>query len=239
MQTANDVLRIAVCDDQPTDREMIEHMTRETLKLERIECVITTFESGVELMASIRGGAEFQLLLLDVMMKELDGLELAAMLREQGDQTAIIYISAYHEKALSGYEVSAARFLAKPIQPEKLREALLYCVSVLQKNRSVLISTTEGQRRIAVEDILYAETWGRGVRITCADGAVESSMSISRLAAMLPEQFIFCHRAFLVNLAHVRSLRYIEMDMDNGTTLTVSKHRYAEVKNQYMNYLGD
>lgn len=239
MQMGSHSFHIAVCDDQPTDREIIEHMTRETLKLERIDCDITTYESGVELLAAIHSGREFQLLLLDVMMKELDGLELAATLREQGDQTAIIYISAYQEKALVGYEVSAARFLAKPIRPEKLKEALLYCIRVLEKNRSVMISTTEGQRRIVVANILYAETWGRGVRITCTDGTVESGMSISKLAEALPDQFIFCHRAFLVNLAHVRSLRYIEMDMDNGTTLMVSKHRYADVKNQYMNYLGN
>ena len=94
---------------------------------EGLACDLSGYESTTALLTAIQDGAQFHILLLDVMMEGLDGMELAAALRKLGDSTAIIFISSNRELALRGYEVSAARYLAKPLQPEQLREALLYC----------------------------------------------------------------------------------------------------------------
>lgn len=60
-------------------------------------------------------------------MEHLNGMKLATSLRGQGNNSMIIFLSTNREMALQGYEVSAVRYLAKPVQREKLREALLYC----------------------------------------------------------------------------------------------------------------
>ena len=83
---------------------------------EGLACSVSTYESATALLDAIQGGAQFHILLLDVMMEGLDGMELAAALRELGNSTAIIFISSNREMAMRGYEVSAARYLAKPIQ---------------------------------------------------------------------------------------------------------------------------
>ena len=225
---------IAVCDDEPAARELITHMTREILKRENVPCKIKVFDSGVALFDAIGAGADFQILLLDVMMANLDGMALAARLRSLGHQTAIIFISAYHEKALEGYEVSAARFIGKPINPDKMREALLYCVGAIEKDRTIILPTPAGAHRLTVKEIYYAETWGRGIRVTYRGGRIESSTAISRLQEMLADpRFVFCHRAYLINMDHVRALRYGEADMADGSTVPVSKHRYAEIREKF------
>ena len=108
----NKMEEIAVCDDEPMDRQQAEALTTDVMTAEGLVCSLSSYESATALLTAIQGGAQFHILLLDVMMEGLDGMELAAALRKLGDRTAIIFISSNREMALRGYEVSAARYLA-------------------------------------------------------------------------------------------------------------------------------
>lgn len=231
-------VRVGVCDDQPRDLREIESMTKAVLAREGIGCELALYPSGAALLAAVRAGAGFQILLLDVVMEGLDGLALAAALREAGDETAIIFISSNRELAMQGYEVAALRYLAKPLREDKLREALLFCCRTRLGQKEILLPTPEGQRRIPLSDLLYGETWERGVRLTLAQGECRANVKISQLAALLPpRQFVFCHRTLLINLAHVQSIRYCELTLKNGTPLPVSKYRQGEIKEKLLVYL--
>ena len=83
-------LKIAVCDDESADRQQATGLTREIMAAEGLPCDLSAYESGVVLLNAIQSGAQFHILLLDMMMDGLDGMELAATLRELGDSTAII-----------------------------------------------------------------------------------------------------------------------------------------------------
>ena len=186
----------------------------------------------------IQNGAQFQLLLLDVMMDGLDGMALAAALREMGDSNAIIFISSNREMALQGYEVSAARYLAKPLQRPQLREALLYCYKTFCEKKEILLPTEKGQSKLSPSDIIYAESWERGARLQLTSGPIETPAKLSELAAILPERsFTLCHRTILVNLAFVKHLRSREIELADGRMLPVSKYRASDVKKRLLGYL--
>ena len=234
----NPQLQIAVCDDEAIDRQQAADLTREIMKAEGLVCDLSAYESGAALLAAIQGGAQFHILLLDVMMDGLDGMELAAALRELGDSTAIIFISTNREMALRGYEVSAARYLAKPLREDQLREALLYCYKTFCEKKELLLPTEKGQSRLAPSGIIYAEPWERGSRLWLTGGPIETSVRISELASMLPERsFTFCHRTILVNLAFIKHLRANELELADGRTLPVSKHRVCELKKRLLGYM--
>ena len=237
-ETTRPQLHIAVCDDEALERQWIAELVNQTMMEEELSCRITSYESGTDLLFAIQHGAQFQILLLDVMMDGLDGMALAAALREKGDHTAIIFISSNLEMALRGYEVEALRYLAKPVDRERLREALLFCYRTRLAQKEILLPTASGQSRILPSDLIYAETWERGVRLILKDGREETGLKISELAAMLPErQFVFCHRTILVNLAFIQSIRYCELELKSGATLPISKYRQSEVRKQLMRYL--
>lgn len=234
----NPSVSIAICDDEPDDLNELEDMTKELLEANKIFCGISRFGDAVSLLSSIENGAKFDILLLDVMMKNLNGIELAASLRSQGNDASIIFISTSREMALSGYEVSAARYLAKPVQREKLQEALLYCFRTRLAQKEILLPTTDGQRRIVISDLIYIEPWNRGTRLVLVSGECRTGAKISELERMLPkERFAFCHRTLLVNLAYVQSIRYCELTLKNGQTLPVSKYRQAQLKESLLRYL--
>ncbi|MDD6050176.1 MAG: LytTR family DNA-binding domain-containing protein [Clostridiales bacterium] len=231
-------LRLAVCDDEPAFSEQVVAWTREILRQEGIDADIERFDSARTLLETIEAGADFSILLLDVMMEGMDGMELAAALRTQGRNTPIIFISSNREMALRGYEVAAVRYLAKPLDREKLREALLHCCGMLSTGGELLLPDIDGHRRIQSSSLMFAETYGRGIRIVLQDGQFESRMKISELAAMLPSaQYVFCHRTILVNLDFVISIRYCELELKNGVHLPISKYRLNELRTQLLRYL--
>ena len=237
-ETARPQLHIAVCDDEALERQRIADLVNQIMPEEGLSCRVTSYESGADLLSAIQHGGRFQILLLDVMMEGLDGMALAAALREKGDHTAIIFISSNLEMALRGYEVEAARYLAKPVDRERLREALMFCYRTRLAQKEILLPTASGQSRILPSDLIYAETWERGVRLVLKDGREETGLKISELAAMLPErQFVFCHRTILVNLAFIQSIRYCELELKSGDTLPISKYRQSEIRKQFMRYL--
>ena len=233
-------LQLAVCDDGALDRAQIGRMAGELLREENIAAQITCYDSAAALLSAIRAGKAFDILLLDVMMEGMDGMELAAALRAGHEDAAIIFISSNREMALRGYEVAAARYLAKPLDREKLREALLYCCAAHARRRALALPTAEGQTRVDPSAILYVEAWERGVRLDLGGEKLEAKIPISQIAAMLPEgQFAYCHRTLLVNLACVRHVRYCELELKNGERLPISKYRLAQFKSEFLKYLRD
>ena len=119
--------QIAVCDDEQSDLHQSVQLTERILQEAEIPYDVTAYGSGVTLLSEIQRGRHFDLLLLDVIMDTLDGMALASHLKEQADPPDIVFISTDRDMALLGYYVNAKRYLAKPLDVEELREALLYC----------------------------------------------------------------------------------------------------------------
>lgn len=234
----NQQLHIAVCDDESIDRQQAEQLTAEIIAAEGLVCSISTYESATALLTAIQGGAQFHILLLDVMMEGLDGMGLAAALRKQGNSTAIIFMSTNREMALRGYEVSAARYLAKPLREDQLREALLYCYKTFCEKKEILLPTTKGQRRIPLSDILYAEAMERVTKLALTDRLEEVTLKFSDLSALLPErQFQPCHRSYLVNLEHIAYIRSRDLELTTGEVLPVSRYRMEDLQKRFVAYL--
>lgn len=230
---------IAVCDDEPSDCREIAAIAQEILKEENQQSCVSLYFGGGELLSAVRGGAKFHILLLDVMMDGLNGMELAGILRDMGDDTAIIFISSNREMALRGYEVAAVRYLEKPVGRERLREALLFCGKTICEKRGILLPTSRGQRRIPIPQILYGEALERAVALRLRDGQEMLAMKFADFAALLPQrQFALCHRSYVVNLACVAYIRSRELELVTGDILPVSKYRRKQVQEALMDYLS-
>ena len=233
MQTENH-LHIAVCDDRIYDLSEIISMTSQILQEENIDFTIIEYTSSVSLLADMQSGKRFGLLLLDVMMDDLDGMQLAAELRRQGNKIQIVFISCNREMAMDGYEVSAARYLAKPLNPLKLKEALLYCYRTQQVKKEILLPTDKGMLRTPLSDIQYVEAFDRSTKIVLKDKTLEIRLKFSDMEVMFPKNdFLRCHRAFLVNLRCVTFVHQYEFVLQSGLTVPIGQARYTEVKNKF------
>lgn len=231
-------MQIAVLDDDLHDLQYLSEAAEKICQELSFACTVCPYNSSVQLLHDLEAGAQYNLLILDVMMDKLDGLELAAKLRDMGNQALIVFVSSNREMALHGYEVSAIRFLAKPLDVSKLEEALRYAYSRIQAKKEILLPATDGQHRISYSDIQYVEAFERGTRFVMTDETLETKLKFSEAERMLPQSaFIKCHRAYIVNVALTKRIRPYEFYMKSGIIVPISRHRYNEVNRQFVEYL--
>lgn len=236
----NTVFQIAFCDDEPEILEYIKGAVRNVLEQEGVPHELTCFQRAAELLDALSsGGRTFDLFLLDVMMEGLDGIELAGQLRGRGLDTPIIFISSNPNMAMRGYEVDASRYLGKPVDQAKLREALLFCLQNVRQNRPILISTSARLYRLSPKEILYIEVYGRGTQLITRSGPLESRTKISEYEKLLPSDWFFrCHQGFLVNMNHITAIVRYELTLSNGQCVPVSKQRYLETRSRFLAFLS-
>lgn len=220
------IYRLAICEDDSIVREGIHRFCEETLTEENICHEIKEFSSAEELEEVLEREPEsFDLLLLDIMMGEKNGIELAKDIRQRDEKTTIIFVTGCDEYMEMGYDVQAAHFLVKPIVWDKLRTVLLRDCRKRYGQKNLVIKKGRKFLKLPMEDVIYAEADGKhGVRIVYAGGTESFLISISQLEEQIEKnQFVRCHNSFLVNLKHIRRMDNQKLILDNGQELPVSR----------------
>ena len=231
-------LRIAVCDDNSMDLEQTVTEVKRIMLHANMRHTIFRYSSCSDLLTDIQNGEPYHIILLDVMLDGMDGMMLAAELRKAGDQTVIIFISSNREMAMRGYEVSALRYLAKPLAEEKLEEALMCAYNTVKMKKEILLPTSDGQHRIPFSDIQYVEAFDRGTRFVLTEETLETKLKFSEVENILPKaSFIQCHRAYIVNISLTKRIRPYAFDMKSGIRVPISRHRYHTVNQQFVDYI--
>ena len=227
-------VRIAVCDD---DASQLENMKRLLWEWDR-DAEVVVYSSAEQFLFDYPDKV-FDMLLLDVEMGRMNGMELAAKLREKNDEIPVIFISGYDEFIQRGYDVEAIHYLLKPIRKEKLFEVLDKCVrkGVLKSEDQILLPAEDGLRKIDSGQIICAEAFGKKTVITLKQGEhFDCAMGIQALSQKLGEEFIFCHRSYLINLKYLHSIGKNTVTMDNGETIPLSRRSYEHVNRAFLSY---
>ena len=233
-------VKIAVCDDRQADLEKIVSMAKEILQDENIPHKIYGYDNAKLLLNDIQTGVQYDILLLDALMAGMSGMELAVELRKQHNNITIVFVSANREMALYGYEVSAVRYLAKPLDEGKMKEAILYCCRSGQDKKQILLPTNHSLHRISISDIQFVEAFGRGAKFVLVNETVESKLKLSELEDLLPKsEFILCHRSYMVNLSYVKHISRCEFLLTNEQNVPISKGRYSQVYKKFVEYIAD
>ena len=174
-------LSIAICEDVPSERELLLSLARDWARGAGAHVSLEAFASAEALVFHRAGGKEFDLLLLDIGMRGMSGMELARELRAQGCGAQIVFITGYADCMAEGYDVGALHYLLKPVSREKLFSVLDRARAHLPKpRRAVLLPCGDGAARLFAEEILYAEVFSHSM-VFHADGThFEARMTVAQ-----------------------------------------------------------
>lgn len=225
------MLSIVICDDEAWYVEKIENFVQEYLhRHPKRSGQIYTFQRGQELLCQAEETGGFDLYLLDIIMPGLDGIQTGRQLRELGNGGEIVYLTISPDYAVDSYSVHAFFYLLKPIEKERLFEVLDAAFEKLNERRSkaILITTKDGPRRILLDQILYVERVGRGLRYYCSGGVVDSmSLRVTFHTAveqlLADPRFCQCGSSFAFNLQHVAGVKGQEVLLDNGCSVAIPR----------------
>lgn len=220
-------MRLAICDDEAAQRRYLQGLVSQWAAIRDIAVSIHAFPSAEAFLFASAEASEFDVLLLDIQMKAMDGVALAKQVRRSNEQLQIIFVTGYPDYIAEGYEVSALHYLVKPINNHKLFEVLDRAVARLQTTpRTILLRKGTGYLRLAADDIYYAEAFSHSVTVYTRDGQQTLSMRLVDMADLLGEGFFRCHRSYIVGMKHVRRVTRAAMVLDNGKEIPLSRDRY-------------
>ena len=230
--------KIAICEDENIFRCDLEKICRDICSRLSIEYTIFMFENGEMFWREFSSGKRYDLLLLDILMGEISGMELAVKIRKLDSDATIIFITSNIDYAIQGYDVNAMHFLLKPPDSDTL-EKLIATDYQKRFKSNVLIFKSGGQvQRIPVRDVIFLETVGRKVKITLQNGTAEYPGKLSDLING-KENLIRCHNAFAVNITAIRELTRQDAVAYNGAKIPVSRTFSKSVQKALLKQIRD
>ena len=230
--------RIALCDDDRADRELIETLLKKILNKKNISFEVIQFKSAKALLEEIRKAGSWDLLLLDILMDGQNGIELANELRGMGEDADIIFITCSPDFALEGYHAWPVSYLLKPLKEDDFLKVLERCLKKISKDPAMIFNMKKGgQMEIHLSDIFYLEIFGDELVVHVLNNSYSCSGVLKEICSLLPEpQFFRCHRSYVINLSYVNRIHRYEYILTNGQAVPIAKGNWRDAKQRWVNY---
>lgn len=218
--------KIAICDDSDADREYVLNMVNRWAAGAGQVVHTDTFTSAENFLFHYAEESDYDILLLDIEMGDMDGVTMAKQLRKNNDIVQIVFITGYSDYISEGYEVAALHYLMKPVKEEKLCSVLDRAAEKLQKNETVLNFEIGGEMlRLPIYQIRYADVFGNYVTIhALSDTTVK--MTLGELEKQLDERFYRVGRSAIINLTQISRVTKSEIKLVDGTAIPLPRGAY-------------
>ena len=234
-------MRIAICDDNIIEFENMKKLLKEYSASKNIVLDMVTFNSPLELINQIQKGVSYDLLILDIIMPLLNGIDTAKEIREYDKNIKILFLTFSSEFALDSYSVNAYNYLIKPVSGNKIFPILDSVLLEIKKNSTeyLLVRSSSGLMRIYIDSLVYCEIRNKTILYFLSNARiVESCGSIKNLEMSLHvfPRFIKFHRSFIVNMDYIISLNKAEVFLVGEAKIPIPRGKYNTVKNSFLNY---
>ncbi len=234
------MLHIAICDDNSLALDRIVRLLEDYRKQTRAPISWRTFLSASEMVSSMHT-EEYGLLLLDILMPGVSGMEAARAIRTFDSDVKIVFLTSSPDYAVEGYAVNAMDYLLKPVNRQRFVALMDRLVSEdYKRSESLHIKTTSGAAKILLSALAYVEVRDKFLYFHMNDGSVRQSRA--SLAEYEPNllshsNFLKVHRSYIVNLWHMSELTADSFVTFGGETIPISRLLYSNVRQVYMDYL--
>ena len=216
------MLKIAICDD---DRGFLEQLQQLLVRWDP-DVRVAVFDDGDALIRT-HTASPFDILLLDVVMPLVSGIDLAREIREHDRTVKIVFLTSSPEFAVDSYRVRASNYLLKPVDPAALNRCLTDLAQELQeKERFLAVRSAYAVHRIPLDTIEYVEAQNKRVLFSLNDGRdLTSTEPLYTYEPQLREEdgFFKCSRSYIVNLHRIATYTAKEITMRSGFRIPIAR----------------
>lgn len=240
------MIRVGLCDDEKALLEKLGGFVEECYARDRIFARVDFFIGSRELLYEIEDGKSFDLLVLDIEMPNMDGMELATQVRKLLPDVLVIFLTSHMEYVLDAYELSIFRYVPKSDSGERLRHALLDAAALIQvqQRESYIIQNQNRLERIPLRHLLYITHEGKNSILVTELKDKDDRPVCHRVRKTLQEvygeldkrEFSFIDRGCIVNLAKVMSIQGDDCTLRDGTHLAVSRAKIQGLRERLLEF---
>lgn len=234
------MLRIAIVEDDKNDMQILQNYLNRYEQELSVHFRVTTFSDGLDIISDYK--AEYDIILLDIQMKHLDGMRTAEKIRALDEDVIFIFITSTVQFAVQGYTVDALGYVLKPVPYLAFSQILSKAARLVQKKQTKCYLTLDVdgcQLKLDTAQITYVESQKHDVLVHSEKGSYRTAGPLKRMEELLLSQgFAKCHNAYLVNLHHVMALMPNTVRLSDGTELPVSRARKKSFLDSFTDYVG-
>lgn len=236
-ERGENMLHIAVCDDEAYMLELLEGMAADFFAGKNISAAFLRFSSGEELL-SYNGPVD--ILFLDIQMKGMDGMETARRLRNHGFKGILIFITILQEMVFQSFEVGAYDYLVKPVERDAFENTMERLMTSMENpgETHLLVQKSGESSLLSFDEIVYCEVIDRKVYLHLRSSQVLDYYDrLEKLETKLDDRFFRCHRSYLINLQYIKSCKNGAACMEGGEEVPVSRLRSGALSAALLEYM--
>ena len=234
------MINLVICDDEPAARSLlckyIERFSRESGET----FTVIQFKNGEDLLHDYP--VHCDIILIDILMDMLNGIETAAKIRQIDKDVCIIFITQTPQYALNAYKVHALGYLTKPLSYHDLCYELNEALRRINFNRDeyIILKSQSETIKLNIRDILYIEAQNHKLCVVMSDHDVHQYYGkLGEIEQQLAgKDFFRCHRAYLLNLRWLSRVEGNNALLTAGCSVPISKYRRNELMQCLADFLG-
>lgn len=228
--------RFAICDDNPADADYVASLIRAWNRERGIPLQIDSYPSAEAFLFAYEEDNSVDVLLLDIEMGAMSGVELAKELRAMNAGLQIVFVTGYMEYISQGYDVEALHYLIKPVTEERMEAVLDRAMARLRTRENALFLSVGGSRvRLPLHEIRYLEVLKNYVTVH-ADREYSVKRTLNELEQNLDDGFYRIHRSMIVNLRFVKKVARFQVTLKDGRELPLSRKAYEGLNQALIRY---
>lgn len=233
-------MKIALIDDISYDRQRLYQVVSYYMNVRDINCDICMYASAEDFLAEFSKN-EFMIIFLDISMSGMTGMQAAHEVRKQDKRVPLVFVTVEKDYALEGYEVNAANYILKPLNPEKIYSVLDYIIGSTVMSQYITIKESRINIQIVLDDIYFVEMRNHYAEFHTSAGVHRSYMTFDGLRSLIPDQLRFqcCCRGIIVNFDNVKKIEEQTIVLKNGERVPISRSKKIEIRNAYASYAFD
>lgn len=235
-----EIMRMAICDDSTEIVEQIESYIDE---MKEINIEYDVFFSGEELYNYKKSeNMEYDIYLLDIEMKQMSGLELGRILRDESPYALIIYLTSHAQYVYDVFTVVTFDFIVKPLNYLRFKSTIEKAIKYLHRAKiNFTFSYRKNTYSIPCQFIMYIEKRGRKAYIHTRDGKVnQCNITINEIWKQLSSKmFVQIHASCIVNMDVISEIVKEQLILEDGSILYVGRNHKQEVKTKHLAFLKE
>ncbi len=232
------MIRIGICDDLVDALHMHKEMVAHIMQKLGMNAEVKCFQSGEDLLWEIEQSGSMDILLMDIEMNGMNGVETARTIRKIDFFVILIFISLYDQYCKEMISVQPFAFIDKPVTEEQLESVLVHALEIEGARDEVFqFSYRKVIRKLRIKDIRYFESSKREVFIHSINEIYSFYRKLDEIEQELAEsniKFIRVSKSFLTNTLFVKEFRYDRIVMDDGMELNIGPKYRKSIKEYYL-----
>lgn len=230
------IYKIAICDDEKIDTEYLCRLVEKWAADSKYTIKIKLFLSAEEFLFHYEEDKTWHILLLDIEMGKMNGVELAKKIRAKNKEVQIIFITGYNDYISDGYDVEALHYILKPVQKEKLYEVLFRaCERLKGREAALFLELPDSMARIPFYEIRYIEVRANYVTIY-GEEEITIKTTLSSLEKKLDGSFFRVGRSYIINMEYIRKITKKDVILKDETKVPISRGYYEKLNRAFIDY---